>query len=212
MISPTDPVSAATFDRPIPRACRRGGFTLVEVLLVVTILLILSAVAVPALSKSVRGNRLRVAASTIVQAGRYARSMAILTQQEMLLTFDLDSATVRVNPLRSVPGAVPPDSDAGTAPASPQPSDVGQIMADTNAPAVPVSSPSLNLTRLLDAVTIESVTLDRVTADTGRSVSVLYRSNGRCTPYKVRIVDEKGSAMVATVDALSSAEVSRENR
>jgi hypothetical protein len=40
--------------------------------------------------------------------------------------------------------------------------------------------------------------------------TVVYRSNGRCTPYKVRVVDSDGATVLITVDALSTAETTRE--
>ena len=65
----------------------RRGFTLVEVMLVVLIIGVALTVAVPEMTKSIRGNKLRTAASSIVKAGKYARSMAILSQQPVRLTF-----------------------------------------------------------------------------------------------------------------------------
>jgi prepilin-type N-terminal cleavage/methylation domain-containing protein len=212
MISPTDSDVPRPLGRSHQRTTARNGFTLVEVLLVVAIILVLSAVAVPALSKSVRGNRLRVAAATVVQAGRYARSMAILTQQEMSLSFDVRSSTLRVSPLGRGAGSPTPVPEPAPGPSPALPQDPASVPSDSGTPALPPSSPSLHLTKVLDEVTVESVTLDRMGSETGGSVAVLYRTNGRCTPYRVRLVDDKGGAIVVDVDALSSAEVTRAPR
>jgi type IV fimbrial biogenesis protein FimT len=68
------------------------AFTLIEVLLVMAILGVVAAVTTPYMVRSIRGNRLRTAARDVVMAGRYARSMAVVRQQEMTLTFNIDAA------------------------------------------------------------------------------------------------------------------------
>ena len=85
-------------------ATRRRAFTLVELLLVLAIFAVVAAVTVPTFVKSIRGNRLRTATRTVLMAGRYARSMALLNQQEMAVTFDMEAGKVSVLRL----GAAPP--------------------------------------------------------------------------------------------------------
>jgi len=75
------------------------GFTLVELMLVLTIIGIVVAVGVPSMAKSIRGNRLRVAAATVVKAGKYARSMAIMRQQEVRLAFHTGDGRIEVSGL-----------------------------------------------------------------------------------------------------------------
>lgn len=74
-----------------------GGFTLIELMLVVTIIGVLLAASIPAMTKSIRGSRLRTAASTVARAGKYARSMAIMNQQEVLLTFHKADARIETS-------------------------------------------------------------------------------------------------------------------
>jgi prepilin-type N-terminal cleavage/methylation domain-containing protein len=184
---------------------RRRAFTLVEILMVLAILGIITLVTMPSIVKSIRGNRLRVAANTVVRAGRYARSMAILGNREMVLSFDISTATINVSPGHT---ASPPTAPTPSTSRTPTPDLVPQESAS---PAPPQNSPSFNITRQLDAVRIESVELEHKDNRGSKTLAVLYRSNGRCIPYEVKLVDEFGAAMRITVDALSSAEAKRED-
>lgn len=189
---------------------RPHAFTLVEVLMVLAILGIATIVAMPSLVKSIRGNRLRVGARTIVMAGNYARTMAILRNQDMKLTLDKGAGQVSVETLRTAPPTLP--SDRGfdnSAPATPSPglsTSSGTNEPDSTAP------PPISLVRQLDSVRISSIKLEHREggARDESSASIIYQSNGRCTPYEVRVVDEFGSVMVITVDAVASPKVRKE--
>ncbi|MDI6774134.1 MAG: GspH/FimT family pseudopilin [Verrucomicrobiota bacterium] len=78
------------------QATRCRAFTLMEILLVILILGIVTAVMLPALSRSIRGSRIRLATRELVMAGRYARSMAVLQQKNLTLDLDLSAATIAV--------------------------------------------------------------------------------------------------------------------
>lgn len=201
----TSPTEATRGRLTGPRA-----FTLVEILLVLAILSITTVVSMPYLVSSIRGNRLRVASATIVKAGRYARTMALLHTQEMKLVFDLDGAAIRVDPRYETPppprDESPPPEPAADRPPAPR-GDSGKT--DPEPPAI-VSSPRLQISRQLDSVRIESVELEHRDRETAGEVAVIYRSNGRCTPYEVRIVDEFDNAMIINVDAIASASARRE--
>jgi len=136
---------------------------MIELLLVVAIIAVIAAVSTPSFVRSIRGNRLRVATRTVVMAGRYARSMAVVRQEELPLRFDLDGGKVSVGD---------------------------------------------EVHRSLDLVKIEYV-LDESTDDrkTEGSCTIVYKSNGRCTPYEVRLVSQDDEVATITVDALSSARV-----
>lgn len=198
MTSPTDGESR--------RSRSQRAFTLVEILMVLAILGIITIITMPYLVKSIRGNRLRVAANTVVSAGRYARSMAILGNREMLLSFDIPKATIHIAPLRAAPTPIPAET------ASRGESIPGAPAAESDTPPQPSSSPSFTITRELDAVRIASVDLEHQDGRNSDNLAVLYRSNGRCSPYEVLLVDEFGASIRITVDALSSAEAHREDR
>lgn len=78
---------------------RTGGrqaaaFTLIEVLLVVVVMGIVAAIALPSFVRSIQGQRLSVAARTLTTVARYARSMAVLKQSDLGLTFNLANGQV----------------------------------------------------------------------------------------------------------------------
>lgn len=75
---------------------RKEGFTLLELLMVVVILGIISAVLVPRIGAGMSGTRLATAARTTIQAVRYARSMALLNQAETELIVSMQSGLIRV--------------------------------------------------------------------------------------------------------------------
>ena len=70
------PVTTNSGNRP--RALSRAaGFTLVELMLAITVLGILSAIALPSLTDLVRGQRIKTASSDVYASLIYARSEAI---------------------------------------------------------------------------------------------------------------------------------------
>lgn len=184
-----------------------GGFTLVEMLLVIVIIAVVTAVSVPSFVKSMRGNRRRMATRTIVAAGRYARSMAVLHQRPMALTFDLETATITVAGVQNLPKPtddVDPEGEEPDGDTSPLDEPLVIERDEHERPGAGAGVED-TLTRILDQVVIEYVE----PADGERCLegecAVVYQSNGRCIPYEVRLVDSAGAGMVIKVDALASA-------
>ena len=82
-----------------------GGFTLLEIILVVAISLIVSAVAVPSFLRSYQAAHLRTASRHVVTAGKYARNMAVLQQRQMTVFFNTHNGQVDIVALDG-PGGV----------------------------------------------------------------------------------------------------------
>ena len=191
----------------------RRGFTLIEVLLVLAIIAVVSAIVLPSFVQSIRGNRLRTAARMVVMAGRYARSMAVLQQKEMAVSFDMATGGIQVTQQGAAPAP-------GGGLAAGHPSLDGKAAATNrvDAEAPPEHPPAsgggsggTDIVRMLDRVKIERVEVEGAEEPvTGGRCSVMYETNGTCTPYKVRIVDEFGSGLTITVDALATAEIETE--
>jgi type IV fimbrial biogenesis protein FimT len=73
------------------------GFTLVELMVAVAVLIIAATIAVPAFSSLVQGNRLTAGANQLLSAFHSARSEAIKRSQTVRFCATTDGATCAVN-------------------------------------------------------------------------------------------------------------------
>ena len=142
-----------------------------------------------------------------------------MKQMDMVLSINLDGGKVSV---ATVDSGTPPAEEA-PAPEPPEPEEdgLGTAVSVDGAQAgtvvggggraarapPPAAVRSVELSRTLDQVSIKRVEIRDSEEDvfTRGSCSILYRSNGTCTPYRVEVEDESGSGIEISVDSLSSA-------
>ena len=67
---------------------------MIELLLIIVIMGIALGIAMPSFVRSIQGQRLRTAARTMVTVARYARSMAVLKQTDLTLSFNLATGQI----------------------------------------------------------------------------------------------------------------------
>jgi len=193
------------------RSTRSGtAFSLIELLLVVAIMGFLTAVMVPAIAKSIKGSKLRTAVRAVVVSGKYARTMSLLKQQELAVSFDFASSTVSVYPASVASSLQVYSNSQGKAVSQGQPAgnteEPSPLLGETTTVAPPAARPGdMEMTRKLEGVRFEYVEVTKGLRVTEGTCVVPYRSNGTCLPYEVRVIDERGLAVMIRFDALSSA-------
>jgi len=190
----------------LPRSGK--AFSLIELLLVIAIMGFLSAVIVPAFTNSIKGSKLRSAVRSVVVMGRYARTMSLLKQQELAVTFDFSSSTISISPMAvaaapqnstNFPGRVVPSMPAAGMDGLTNPDESNQFTVAS------IRAETTEMKRKLEGVNFAYVELSKGTRQNEGTCVVYYRSNGTCTPYDVKVIDERGTAVLIRIDALSSA-------
>jgi len=73
---------------------RRTGFTLIEVILVLVVIVIVSAISLPYFAGAYRGTKLRSASRTIDRITRYAHAMAILREETMTVVLNHENMEI----------------------------------------------------------------------------------------------------------------------
>jgi len=180
-----------------------GGFTLLEILLVVVIMGIAAAVAVPAFSRSFRGAKLRASVRAVLTLHRNAQSKAVLGQRYMAILFDERKGTLEMVD-QGQPGRKT-DSFFGEVggPAAGAADGGGEASADPK-----VSMQSVLVRKLEEGVTIRSFRGGQAIEDL---YYVSYYPNGMCEAYEIEIGDEENRTARIRVDPVTGkAKVKRE--
>jgi len=192
---------------------RRRGFTLIEILLVLAIIAVVTAITVPNLVRSIRGNRLRFAARQAVMANRYARSMAVMKQRDMAITYDLDRGVLTIHSADFAPAPRKPDEDEDRD----ADGNVGEYAfgleedeEQESARRMAARRGSAEISRTLDRVRFVYIEIgdSEERFDKG-SHTILYRQNGRCTSHRLQVADDWDSRVSVEIDALGSVTTER---
>jgi general secretion pathway protein H len=94
-------MNARTSRRPLAASRRLrahgAGVTLLELLIVLSLMALIAAMSVPMLSGGVSNSELKAAAREVAAGFRYARSDAVGSRQETRVVFDLAERTFRID-------------------------------------------------------------------------------------------------------------------
>ena len=85
------------FPGPVRALRHAAGVTMLELLVVLSLMGLMAAMAVPMLSGGVSGSELKGAAREVAAGLRFARSDAVATRRETRLVFDLEQRTFRID-------------------------------------------------------------------------------------------------------------------
>lgn len=197
----------------------KKGFTLIELMVVVFILGVVAAVIVPNFSAFMKGNRIKLSVKSVILAGKYAKSVAVLRQKDTALFIDFDTNKIFVDFVSSTRVVKEPFTDVGL----PDFEENNEGGFETIVSTQNSDSATGEHLRGIDAVersleggiVFESVAVNVSEAfgeinNTYREgvCQVVYYTNGRCEPYIVTLGLDSDSAQLVTisVDALGFVE------
>ena len=193
-------------DRP------RGGFTLIEVMLVVVIALIITAFAMPSFIRAYQSAQIRTAVRQAVLATKYARNNAILHQQQYAMIVDRGANQIQLVSVGSARAMADKDmflenrtATAGLVGEEDQEDASSEATADGEAKAsTPPPTIAVELTRNLPRdVSIRSFR-SSVEDSRVRDVHwVAFLPNGMSDGFEMELEDTRGHVATIKVDAIT---------
>ena len=208
---------------------RSSAFTLIELLMVIFILGIAAAVLVPQLNVGAEQTRLVTAARSIVQASRYARTMALLHQTETELVCNSETGTVevRAKSTGSVSGVLSSMATYTEIRDLEDPAELPEtdeaITVNTNVAADVATAQSfadeVNAKFKSEGVKFEFMGYtDTLEEENGKDAkknaeepdatfTVVFKSNGTCRPFKIKVFNEDEDFFEVSVDMIGKAKI-----
>lgn len=187
-----------TAGRARPNA-RRSGFTLIEVVLVLVLIIIISSISLPFFSNTLKGLQLKTSARTIRRAVSYARGMAIMREEVMTLALDPDTMEIfgggfLAAQTNSTDGVI--DQDVLKR--------LGYKDGDESSPSTGGIDKEIHY-RLPEHLTVKNFDKDWTEADDEYPDLYLVRffPNGQCEWFKLELEDNKGDGILLEIDPVS---------
>lgn len=180
-------------------APRKSGFTLIEVVLVLVVLIIVSSVTLPYFGKTYRGTKLRTASRLIERMSRYARNMAIMREETLTMVIDESKMQVSIGSERQ------PTTDTADGQLDQSVlKRLGYVENDGTGQGGP--DLDIEVSKLLpDDLTVQDFQKD--TADDEVQYENLYLvhfyPNGQCDWFKLDLEDNKGMSVELENDPIS---------
>ena len=210
----------------------RQGFTFFELLLVLVIIGVMVATVVPRISSGMAGTQLATSARSVLQATRYARTMALLHQSKTQLTFDPDSGSIKVQAsagtdfiaqqLEDIKREKKEAMETGL-PGDDNLEEEAELAAMTNRAAVVTSakafaeeidmefeSKDVSFAFLGYTDTIDDVFPDSSPDGDKQPFTIFFQSNGTCRPFRMRVMntdDPENLYMDIAVDPLGTGKI-----
>jgi prepilin-type N-terminal cleavage/methylation domain-containing protein len=183
---------------------QRSAFTMIELMLVIAIMLLATAVAVPTMVRSLRGARLRSSARTVVMVHRYARSMAVLGQKQIGVLFDKERGKIEIVSVTSSANyderSMFLEQRSLRLPADEEKSEATAAAEEATAPPAVASELQRNLA---EGVKIEAFAIDKEDQEYKGIYWVNYYPNGMLDKWELLLQDEYRKRVTITVDQIS---------
>ena len=206
---------------------RRTGFTMMEMLIVMTIIGVVAAVVIPNIGAGLSGSQVQIAARGLTQLSRYARNMALANQTEVELMLG-SNGTLRVQAsARSLNFAN-----------RSQQADSGDLFGSAALSAARAQDAQGGSARQSSSASLENSirmekTFDRVnfvyqgktdalgraltereggtkTEEEGQAAVVKFASNGVCQPCKIKVESTRGDTLYVTLNATGKTKIELE--
>lgn len=188
--------------RPIihkPGKRLKKGFTLVEIILVLVVIIIISGIALPYFAGSYRGNKLRTCARSIAKISRYARSMAIMRDETMTVVLNHETMELFVGGYLS--------ASANEADGELDQSVLKRLgyVDDGSASSSTGGIDKEMRTRLPDHLNVKTFDKDRSEEDDQYEDLYLIRfyPNGQCDWFEIEIEDRRGVSIKMEINPVS---------